>query len=90
MHQITMERPTIKLIGICVRTSYNQECDKMTGHIFPCVRRYFHEALFEKIPHRLKPGTTFCAYTDYESDYKGAYYSGPRKLDRLDCLLHAA
>ena len=27
----------------------------------------------EKIPYRTKPGTTFCVYTCYDSDYKGAY-----------------
>jgi predicted transcriptional regulator YdeE len=73
MLQIAIERPEIKLVGICVRTSYEQELDKMKGNIFPCVRRYFHESLSEKIPNRAKPGTTFCAYTNYESDYRGAY-----------------
>lgn len=73
MKQTRLELPEIKLIGISVCTSYNQELDKMQGHIFPCVQRYFHGALFEKIPHRKKPGTTFCVYTDYESDYLGAY-----------------
>ena len=37
------------------------------------MQRYFHGTLFDKILNRTKPGTTFCAYTDYESDYKGAY-----------------
>lgn len=73
MKKTLIERPEIKLMGIAVRTSYQQELDKMNGHIFPCVRRYFHEALFDKIPMRVNPGTTFCAYTDYDSDYKGAY-----------------
>ena len=57
----------------CVRTNYGQELDKMKGLIFPCVQCYFHGALFEKIPNRKGPGTTFCAYTDYESDYLGAF-----------------
>src|SRR5260221_12600560 len=73
MQRTSIARPEIKLVGICVRTSYSQELDKMKGHIFPCVQRYFHGALFEKIPNRKKPGTTFCAYTDYENDYTGAY-----------------
>ncbi|HSW86195.1 MAG TPA: effector binding domain-containing protein [Rhabdochlamydiaceae bacterium] len=73
MQQTSIAKPEIKLVGICVQTSYQQESDKMKGNIFPCVQRYFHQALFEKIPHRTKPGTTFCAYTDYENDYKGAY-----------------
>ena len=73
MLQIAIAKPQIKLVGICVRTSYQQELDKMRGNIFPCVQRYFHSALFEKITNRAKPGTTFCAYTDYENDYAGAY-----------------
>lgn len=27
----------------------------------------------EKISNRKKPGTTFCAYTDYETDHNGEY-----------------
>jgi predicted transcriptional regulator YdeE len=45
----------------------------MKGNIFPLVLKYYHQALYEKIPNRIKPGTTFCAYTDYTSDFKGAY-----------------
>lgn len=73
MQQSSITLPEIKLVGIGVSTSYSQEMDKMKGNIFPCVQRYFHGTLFEKIPNRKKPGTTFCAYTDYESDHKGAY-----------------
>lgn len=73
MQKSIIEKKEIKLVGICVRTSYLQEIDKMKGNIFPYVRRYFHEAIFERIPNRSKPGTTYCAYTNYESDYKGAY-----------------
>jgi predicted transcriptional regulator YdeE len=73
MKQTITKLPEIQLVGICVRTSHNQELDKMQGRIFPCVQRYFHGALFEKIPNRKKPGTTFCAYADYEKDYLGAY-----------------
>lgn len=73
MQQTLIEKPQIKLMGICVRTSYKNELDKMTGNISPCVQRYFHGLLFEKTPNRVKPGTTFCAYTNYESDYTGAY-----------------
>lgn len=73
MKQIALKMHAMKLVGICVRTSYNQELDKMNGNIFPCVQKYFHEALFKNISNRKKPGTTFCAYTEYDSDYKGAY-----------------
>lgn len=73
MQQTVVEKSEIKLVGISVRTSYEQELNLMNSQIFPCVQRYFHGALFEKIPNRSKPGITFCAYTDYESDYRGGY-----------------
>ena len=73
MQQTLVTKPEIKLVGLSVRTSYQKELDKMKGEIFPCVRRYFHEALFDKILNRSKPGTTLCGYTDYESDHYGAY-----------------
>lgn len=69
--QITL--PEKKLIGIQVRTNNKIEIDPMTGKIFPIVQRFFQEKLFEKIPNRTKPGTTFCCYTDYESDHNGDY-----------------
>jgi predicted transcriptional regulator YdeE len=73
MRKESVTMPEISLVGICVRTSYEQELDKMKGNIFPCVQRYFHEGLAEKIQNRKQPGTTFCAYTDYETDYTGSY-----------------
>jgi len=73
MKQVVIEKQEIKLVGIQVRTSYQHELDKMKGHIFPCVQKYFHGSLWEKIPHRVKPGTTYCVYTDYETDHRGAY-----------------
>ena len=47
--------------------------DPTKGKIFPRVYRYFHEQIFNRIQNRKNPGTTFCAYTDYESDYNGDY-----------------
>jgi len=73
MKKIATEKPEIKLVGICVRTNNQKELGKLDGLIFPCVQRYFHGALFNKIPHRSKPGTTYCAYTDYETDHRGDY-----------------
>jgi predicted transcriptional regulator YdeE len=80
--------PEINLVGIQVRTSYKAELNKLAGNIFPCVRSYFHKRLFEKISHRKRPGRTFCAYTDYESDYKGAYtYFIGEEVTSLDLAL---
>ena len=73
MKKVIAQRQEMKCIGIQVRTNNAQEIDKATGRIFPCIQRYFHQALFERIPNRKNPGTTFCAYTNYESDYQGDY-----------------
>lgn len=73
MFQTTVALPEIHLVGISVRTSYENEIDKMKGKIFPCVQRYFHGSLIDKIPNRKKPGVTYCVYTNYESDCMGAY-----------------
>lgn len=73
MKQQNITLPAIKLIGISIRTNNQTEIDPLAGKIFGCIQRYFHQALFEKIPHRKKPGTTLCVYTDYESDQTGDY-----------------
>lgn len=68
-----VEKSEIKLIGIKARTNNRAENSFERGKIFPCVQRYFHQELFNKIPNKKNPGTTFCAYTDYESDQTGEY-----------------
>lgn len=73
MKKTMTKRSEMKLIGITVRTNNVQETDKLNGKIFPCVQQYFHQALCEKIPNRKAPGTTICAYTNYESDHTGDY-----------------
>jgi hypothetical protein len=55
MRRESVSKPEMKLVGICVRTNNEQELDKMKGKIFPCIQKYFHGALFEKIPNRKKP-----------------------------------
>jgi predicted transcriptional regulator YdeE len=73
MKQSQAQQPEKMLIGLQVRTNNKTEIDPMTGKIFPIVRRFFQEQLFANIPHRKNPGTTFCCYTDYESDHHGDY-----------------
>ena len=73
MHKKIIKQEPILLVGLKTRTNNAQEAGKLDGKIFPLVRKYFHEGLAEKVPHREKPGTTFCVYTDYESDYTGDY-----------------
>ena len=65
--------PSIQLVGITARTNNAAEMDPATGKIAPTLQRYFQNNLAEKIKARKKPGTTYCVYTDYESDCNGDY-----------------
>jgi predicted transcriptional regulator YdeE len=70
---IPIVKQEIMLVGIKTRTNNRDESSFEKGKIFPCVQRYFHQRLFDAILNRKNPGTTFCAYTDYESDHTGDY-----------------
>ncbi len=65
----------IKLVGISCRTNNDHifESDPSINKIAATVQKYFYETLAEKILYRKKPGTTYCAYTNYESDFTGDY-----------------
>src|SRR5579871_5325829 len=73
MQKTTIILPEIKLVGITTRTNNLNEFNWETGKMLPCIQRYFQQSIAEKIPNRKKPGTTFCVYTDYESDFTGEY-----------------
>lgn len=73
MKKTLIESQEIKLIGLTARTSYQLEIDWTKGKIFPCVQKYFQGQIANQIPNRKHSGKTFCVYTDYESDYRGAY-----------------
>jgi predicted transcriptional regulator YdeE len=73
MQKTSITLPEIRLVGLTVRTRNKDELDWQNGKMFPCVQRYFHNSIADKIPNRKKPGTTFCVYTDYESDFTGNY-----------------
>jgi predicted transcriptional regulator YdeE len=73
MQKTQTELPEIKLVGITARTNNANESDPSLAKITPTMLKYFNEGLPAKIPHRVKTGTTFCVYTDYESDITGDY-----------------
>jgi predicted transcriptional regulator YdeE len=75
MQKTIIQSPQKIFVGITVRTNNKDEADWQNGtaKIFPCVKRYFHEQLASQISHRVNPGTTLCAYTEYESDHTGDY-----------------
>lgn len=63
----------IKLMGIMARTNNAAEMDPSSARISPTVQKYFHEGWADRFPNRTKPGVTYSAYTDYESDITGDY-----------------
>jgi predicted transcriptional regulator YdeE len=80
MEKIIVEYPGVKLVGIVTEMTNNAaEAGSCDGKIFPVVKQYFHGGMAEKIAHRKKPGTTYCAFTAYdplytnENNYKGDY-----------------
>ncbi len=64
-----------KLVGITTRTNNKHlfESDPSTNKVAATVQKYFHNGLAEKIHARKNPGTTFCVYTQYESDFNSDY-----------------
>lgn len=73
MKKIQTQLPEIILVGQQVRTNNATEIDPLKGKIFPCIKSYFSGNLASQIQHRVKPGTTYCVYANYESDHNGDY-----------------
>ncbi len=75
MHKTIIQLPEIKLIGITCRTNNSNafSTDPSNNKIASTVQNYFHNGLYSQIPNRKKPGTTYCVYTNYESDFTGDY-----------------
>ena len=75
MQKATVTLTELKLVGITTRTNNSQifERDPSTNKIAATVQKYFHNGLAEQIKDRKNPGTTFCVYTNYESDVNGDY-----------------
>lgn len=72
MKKSLIELSEIKLIGMKIRTSNDKEFNPQTAKISTCIQQFFSQDL-TRISNRKKPGVTFCAYTEYESNYKGEY-----------------
>jgi predicted transcriptional regulator YdeE len=82
-----VEKSEIKLIGITTRTNNKNlfDADQSKNNVAAIVMKYFHEGLAEKIQHRIKAGTTYCAYTEYESNHTGDYtYFIGEEVDSFD------
>ena len=75
----------IKLVGITARTSNRLEANPETAKIGQTIGNYFENNLSQKIASRIKPGTTYCAYTEYETDENGQYtYFVGEEVNSLD------
>lgn len=91
----TITIPEIKLIGIKgARTNNTAEFIPETNTIGATMHRYFEGGIFNTIPNRVAPMTTYAVYFDYASDYNGdfSYFIGeavssfddiPQGLDTL-------
>jgi predicted transcriptional regulator YdeE len=73
MHTEHTQLDEIKLVGIKVITSLAEEMNPETSKIVPCLQQYFQQQVPDQIKDRKKPGVTYCAYTEYESDFQGKY-----------------
>ncbi|MEM8523469.1 MAG: effector binding domain-containing protein [Bacteroidota bacterium] len=70
-NKIQMQKVTIKpfhIIGIAVRTSHEDAMKDITS----LWQQWMSQNLAEKIPNKVSPAV-YSIYTDYESDYTGAY-----------------
>jgi predicted transcriptional regulator YdeE len=72
---VRTDRPEMKLVGISVRTNNAHifEADPTTNPIALTVQKYFYQGLSSQIQNKKTPGTTYCVYTEYASDYNGDY-----------------
>ena len=73
MQKSIITLPEIKLIGITIKTNNALENNKSKAKIGKTIQKYFSEGLSEDIPNRKKPLLTYCAFTEYESDFTGNY-----------------
>ncbi|WP_010300172.1 GyrI-like domain-containing protein [Candidatus Odyssella thessalonicensis] len=73
MQQISVMHDQIYLVGQTCRTNNTQEMEQATAKIGPLFSSYFSQNLADQICNRKHPGTTYCVYTEYESDMAGNY-----------------
>lgn len=63
----------IPIAGISVRTTNAAEFNPATGKIAGLWGRFFSEGLFDKLPNKLAESPIYGVYSNYESDYMGAF-----------------
>lgn len=74
MQKHTQHIDTVKkIIAKTIRTNNTIEQDPNQMQIGSTVQHYFQNQFMELIPNRSTPGTTYCGYTEYETDHTGEY-----------------
>ena len=73
MRSETIILPAMTIIGITQRIHQSSDCPPISEQIGEVVDRYWQEGIAQQISGKKQPGTTYCGYTDYESDYTGDY-----------------
>ena len=63
----------IAIAGITVRTTNAAEFNPTTAKIAGLWGRFFNEGLFNKLPGKLDTSPVYGVYSNYESDYMGAF-----------------
>lgn len=73
MQKVESRLQEIKLIGIAARTNNVTEASEQSAQIGETIQKYFGENIPSLITNKKNPGTTYCVYTDYESNEHGYY-----------------
>ena len=63
----------IAIAGISVRTTNAAEFSPATAKIAELWGRFFSEGLYDKLPGKLATSPVYGVYSNYESDYMGAF-----------------
>jgi predicted transcriptional regulator YdeE len=73
MKKDSIHLPELTFIGITARTSNANEMNPQLAKIPATLQKYFQGGLSCHIPNRKTTDVTYCAYTNYESDFTGPY-----------------
>lgn len=63
----------VSLVGIGTRTTNDDETKTEIARIPALYQQFFSQQVGESIPERIDPMLLYAVYTNYESDYQGAY-----------------
>lgn len=73
MKKTLINRDSIKIVGLNVRTNNKLELKENTSNIKQLHNKYWSENLADKIQHRVAPKNTYSIYAEYASDENGDY-----------------